>query len=127
MKKQNLNLIKKITGKTCKLAGGVAVIRAGASTGDRNERRSQASSEDALAAMLEWKKVSSAGGGFIYSCIQRRKLATTLEGDEKTGANIILKALEAPLFRSILQMQDLEGSVIINKVRESGTGIGLML
>ena len=87
---------EKLQERLAKLAGGVAVIRVGAST-ETEMKEAKLRLEDALAA--------------------------TLEGDEKTGANIILKALEAPLFR-ISANAGLEGSVIINKVRESEPGIG---
>ena len=82
--------------------------------------------EDALAATraaVEEGIIAGGGSAYIHASKEVAKLATTLEGDEKTGANIILKALEAPLFR-ISANAGLEGSVIINKVRESEPGIG---
>ena len=85
--------------------------------------------EDALAATraaVEEGIIAGGGSAYIHASKEVAKLATTLEGDEKTGANIILKALEAPLFR-ISANAGLEGSVIINKVRESEPGIGFML
>ena len=82
--------------------------------------------EDALSAAraaVEEGIVAGGGSAYIHASKKVAKLAETLEGDEKTGANIILKALEAPLFH-ISANAGLEGSVIINKVKESQVGIG---
>ena len=82
--------------------------------------------EDALAATraaVEEGIIAGGGSAYIHASKEVAKLAATLEGDEKTGANIILKALEAPLYH-IAANAGLEGSVIINKVRESETGMG---
>ena len=126
LKKQNLNLIKKkLQERLAKLAGGVAVIRVGAST-ETEMKEAKLRLEDALAATraaVEEGIIAGGGSAYIHASKEVAKLATTLEGDEKTGANIILKALEAPLFR-ISANAGLEGSVIINKVRESEPGIG---
>ena len=116
---------EKLQERLAKLAGGVAVIRVGAAT-ETEMKEAKLRLEDALAATRaavrrrnhrRWRIC-------IHPCIQKvAELAATLEGDEKTGANIILKALEAPLFH-ISANAGLEGSVIINKVRESEPGIG---
>lgn len=85
--------------------------------------------EDALAATkaaVEEGIISGGGSAYIHASKEVAKLADTLEGDEKTGAKLILKALEAPLFH-IAHNAGLEGAVIINKVRESEVGTGLML
>lgn len=82
--------------------------------------------EDALAATraaVEEGIISGGGSAYIHAAKEVEKLAETLEGDEKTGANILLKALEAPSM-IIAQNAGLEGAVIINKVRESEKGIG---
>ena len=82
--------------------------------------------EDALAATraaVEEGIISGGGSAYIHASKEVAKLAATLSGDEKTGAEIILKALEAPLFH-ISANAGLEGSVIINKVRESEVGTG---
>jgi chaperonin GroEL len=82
--------------------------------------------EDALAATraaVEEGIICGGGSAYIHAAKDVVKLAETLEGDEKTGASIVLKALEAPLFH-IAANAGLEGSVIINKVRESEAGVG---
>ena len=116
---------EKLQERLAKLAGGVAVIRVGAST-ETEMKEAKLRLEDALAATraaVEEGIIAGGGSAYIHASKEVAKLATTLEGDEKTGANIILKALEAPLFR-ISANAGLEGSVIINKVRESEPGIG---
>ena len=82
--------------------------------------------EDALAATraaVEEGIISGGGSAYIHASKEVSKLAETLTGDEKTGANVVLKALEAPLFH-IAANAGLEGAVIINKVKESETGFG---
>ena len=116
---------EKLQERLAKLAGGVAVIKVGAATETELKER-KLRIEDALnatKAAVEEGIVSGGGSAYIHASKEVAKLAATLEGDEKTGANIILKALEAPLFR-ISANAGLEGSVIINKVRESEPGIG---
>ena len=116
---------EKLQERLAKLAGGVAVIRVGAAT-ETEMKESKLRMEDALnatRAAVEEGIIAGGGSAYIHASKEVAKLAATLEGDEKTGANIILKALEAPLFR-ISANAGLEGSVIINKVRESEPGIG---
>ena len=116
---------EKLQERLAKLAGGVAVIRVGAAT-ETEMKEAKLRLEDALAATraaVEEGIIAGGGSAYIHASKEVAKLAATLEGDEKTGANIILKALEAPLFR-ISANAGLEGSVIINKVRESEPGIG---
>lgn len=116
---------EKLQERLAKLAGGVAVIRVGAAT-EPEMKEAKLRLEDALAATkaaVEEGIISGGGSAYIHASKEVAKLAETLEGDEKTGAKIILKALEAPLFH-IVANAGLEGSVIINKVRESEVGIG---
>ena len=116
---------EKLQERLAKLAGGVAVVRVGAAT-ETEMKEAKLRMEDALAATkaaVEEGIIAGGGSAYIHASKEVAKLAATLEGDEKTGANIILKALEAPLFR-ISANAGLEGSVIINKVRESEPGIG---
>ena len=116
---------EKLQERLAKLAGGVAVIRVGAAT-ETEMKEAKLRMEDALnatRAAVEEGIIAGGGSAYIHASKEVAKLAATLEGDEKTGANIILKALEAPLFR-ISANAGLEGSVIINKVRESEPGIG---
>ena len=116
---------EKLQERLAKLAGGVAVIRVGAAT-ETEMKEAKLRLEDALAATkaaVEEGIVAGGGSAYIHASKEVAKLAATLEGDEKTGANIILKALEAPLFH-IAANAGLEGSVIINKVRESEVGVG---
>ena len=116
---------EKLQERLAKLAGGVAVIRVGAAT-ETEMKESKLRLEDALAATkaaVEEGIISGGGSAYIHASKEVAKLADTLEGDEKTGAQIVLKALEAPLFH-IAANAGLEGSVIINKVRESEAGIG---
>ena len=116
---------EKLQERLAKLAGGVAVIRVGAAT-ETEIKEAKLRMEDALSAAraaVEEGIVAGGGSAYIHASKQVAKLAETLEGDEKTGANIILKALEAPLFH-ISANAGLEGSVIINKVKESQVGIG---
>ncbi|MBR6282422.1 MAG: chaperonin GroEL, partial [Lachnospiraceae bacterium] len=116
---------EKLQERLAKLAGGVAVIRVGAAT-ETEMKESKLRMEDALnatRAAVEEGIISGGGSAYIHATKEVAKLAETLEGDEKTGANVILKALEAPLFY-IAANAGLEGSVIINKVKESEVGFG---
>ena len=116
---------EKLQERLAKLAGGVAVIRVGAAT-ETEMKESKLRMEDALnatRAAVEEGIISGGGSAYIHATKEVAKLAETLEGDEKTGANVILKALEAPLFY-IAANAGLEGSVIINKVKESKVGFG---
>ena len=116
---------EKLQERLAKMAGGVAVIRVGAST-ETEMKEAKLRLEDALAATraaVEEGIIAGGGSAYIHASKEVAKLAATLEGDEKTGANIILKALEAPLFH-IAANAGLEGSVIINKVKESPVGVG---
>lgn len=116
---------EKLQERLAKLAGGVAVIRVGAAT-ETEMKESKLRLEDALAATraaLEEGIIAGGGSAYIHAAKDIANLAATLEGDEKTGAEIILKALEAPLFH-IAANAGLEGSVIISKVSELDAGNG---
>ena len=116
---------EKLQERLAKLAGGVAVIRVGAAT-ETEMKEAKLRMEDALnatRAAVEEGIVAGGGSAYIHASKEVAKLVDTLEGDEKTGASVILKALEAPLYQ-IAANAGLEGAVIINKVRESETGIG---
>ena len=116
---------EKLQERLAKLAGGVAVIRVGAAT-ETEMKEAKLRMEDALnATRAAVEEGIIAGGGSAYIHVQKKvaELADTLSGDEKTGANVIVKALEAPLFY-IAANAGLEGSVIINKVRESDDKVG---
>ncbi len=116
---------EKLQERLAKLAGGVAVIRVGAAT-ETEMKEAKLRLEDALAATraaVEEGIIAGGGSAYIHASKEVAKLADSLEGDEKTGAQIVLKALEAPLYH-IVANAGLEGSVIINKVRESEAGIG---
>ena len=116
---------EKLQERLAKLAGGVAVIRVGAAT-ETEMKESKLRLEDALAATkaaVEEGVISGGGSAYIHASKEVAKLAASLSGDEKTGAEIILKALEAPLYH-IAANAGLEGAVIINKVRESEAGTG---
>ncbi len=116
---------EKLQERLAKLAGGVAVIRVGAAT-ETEMKEAKLRLEDALAATraaVEEGIICGGGSAYIHASKEVAKLAATLEGDEKTGAGIVLKALEAPLYH-IAANAGLEGSVIINKVRESEVGVG---
>ena len=111
--------------RLAKLAGGVAVIRVGAAT-ETEMKEAKLRMEDALnatRAAVEEGVISGGGSAYIHASKKVAELAATLSGDEKTGAEIILKALEAPLYH-IAHNAGLEGAVIINKVRESEVGTG---
>ncbi len=116
---------EKLQERLAKLAGGVAVIRVGAAT-ETEMQESKLRMEDALAATraaVEEGIVAGGGSAYIHASKEVAKLVATLEGDEKTGAAIILKALEYPLF-TIAYNAGLEGSVIVSKVREAEVGTG---
>ncbi len=116
---------EKLQERLAKLAGGVAVIRVGAAT-ETEMKESKLRMEDALnatRAAVEEGIISGGGSAYIHASKKVAEYAAGLEGDEKTGANVILKALEAPLY-FIADNAGLEGSVIINKVRESEVGVG---
>ncbi len=116
---------EKLQERLAKLSGGVAVIRVGAAT-ETEMKEAKLRMEDALAATraaVEEGIIAGGGSAYVHAAEQVAKVVNTLEGDEKTGGNIILKALEAPLFH-IVANAGLEGSVIVNKVKELKTGMG---
>lgn len=116
---------EKLQERLAKLAGGVAVIRVGAAT-ETEMQEKKLRMEDALnatRAAVEEGIIAGGGSAYIHAAKDVAKLVDTLEGDEKTGARIILKALESPLFK-IAQNAGMEGAVIISKVCESKVGIG---
>ena len=116
---------EKLQERLAKLAGGVAVIRVGAAT-EPEMKEAKLRMEDALnatRAAVEEGIIGGGGSAYIHASKEVKKFADELEGDEKTGANIILKALEAPLYQ-IAKNAGLEGAVIVNKVRESEPGTG---
>ena len=116
---------EKLQERLAKLAGGVALIRVGAAT-ETEMKEAKLRMEDALAATraaVEEGIICGGGSAYIHAAKDVAKLADTMEGDEKTGAGIVLKALESPLYH-IAANAGLEGSVIINKVRESEPGVG---
>ena len=116
---------EKLQERLAKLAGGVAVIRVGAAT-ETEMKEAKLRMEDALnatRAAAEEGIIAGGGSAYIHAAKEVAKLADTMEGDEKTGANIVLKALESPLYH-IAANAGLEGSVIINKVKESEVGTG---
>ena len=116
---------EKLQERLAKLAGGVAVIRVGAAT-EAEMKENKLRMEDALAATkaaIEEGIIAGGGSAYIHASKDVEKLAVTLEGDEKTGAKVVLKALEAPLFK-IAANAGLEGAVIISKVKEGKAGFG---
>ncbi len=116
---------EKLQERLAKLAGGVAVIRVGAATETEMKER-KLRMEDGLAATraaVEEGIIAGGGSAYIHASKEVAKLAETLEDDEKTGANIVLKALESPLY-SIVANAGLEASVIVNNVKEREVGIG---
>ena len=116
---------EKLQERLAKLSGGVAVIRVGAAT-ETEMKEAKLRLEDALAATraaVEEGIICGGGSAYIHAAKEVAKLADTMESDEKTGAQIVLKALEAPLYH-IVANAGLEGSVIINKVSESEVGVG---
>ena len=116
---------EKLQERLAKLSGGVAVIRVGAAT-ETEMKESKLRLEDALAATkaaVEEGIIFGGGSAYIHASKKAAEKVADLEGDEKTGANIILKALEAPLFQ-IAVNAGLEGAVIVNKVKEAEIGKG---
>lgn len=116
---------EKLQERLAKLAGGVAVIRVGAAT-ETEMKEAKLRMEDALnatRAAVEEGIIAGGGSAYIHAAKKVAELVTDLEGDEKTGAKVVLKAMEAPLFH-ISANAGLEGSVIINKIKESQPGIG---
>ncbi len=116
---------EKLQERLAKLAGGVAVIRVGAAT-ETEMKEMKLRMEDALnatRAAVEEGIVAGGGTAYIEACKKVEALAETLYGDEKTGAEIVLKALQAPLFH-IAANAGLEGAVVVNKVKEAADGIG---
>ena len=116
---------EKLQERLAKLAGGVAVIRVGAAT-ETEMKEAKLRMEDALnatRAAVEEGIVAGGGTAYINAAKKVEKIVSELEGDERTGARIVLKALEAPLYR-ISENAGLDGSVIVNKVKESPDGIG---
>ena len=116
---------EKLQERLAKLSGGVAVIRVGAAT-ETEMKEAKLRMEDALSAAkaaVEEGIIAGGGSAYIHATKEVEKVVEALDGDERTGGRIILKALEAPLFH-IAANAGLEGSVIINKVRESEVGMG---
>ena len=116
---------EKLQERLAKLAGGVAVIRVGAAT-ETEMKEAKLRMEDALnatRAAVEEGIIAGGGSAYIHATKDVAALAEQLDGDEKTGAKVILKALEAPLYY-IAANAGLEGAVIINKVKESAQGVG---
>ena len=116
---------EKLQERLAKLAGGVAVIRVGAAT-ETEMKEAKLRMEDALSAAraaVEEGIIAGGGSAYVHVTQEIKSVVDALEGDEKTGGKIILKALEAPLFH-ISANAGLEGSVIINKVKESPVGYG---
>ena len=116
---------EKLQERLAKLAGGVAVIRVGAAT-ETEMKEAKLRMEDALAATraaVEEGIIAGGGSAYIHAAKEVTALAEGMDGDEKTGANVVLKALESPLYH-IAANAGLEGSVIINKVKESAPGVG---
>jgi chaperonin GroEL len=116
---------EKLQERLAKLAGGVAVIRAGAAT-ETEMKEAKLRLEDALnatRAAVEEGIIAGGGTAYVHAIKDVLTLSSTLEGDEKTGAKIIAKAMEAPLYH-IVENAGLEGSVIVNKVKESDNKIG---
>ena len=115
----------KLLDRVAKMGGGVAVIKIGAAT-ETEMKEAKYRMEDALnatRAAVSEGIISGGGSAYIHAQKQVRELAATLEGDEKTGAEIVAKALEAPL-RAIVENAGLEGAVIVNKVKELDDGMG---
>ncbi|MEG1576715.1 MAG: TCP-1/cpn60 chaperonin family protein, partial [Clostridium sp.] len=116
---------EKLQERLAKLSGGVAVIRVGAAT-ETEMKEAKLRMEDALSAAkaaVEEGIIAGGGSAYIHAQKQVEEVVNKLDGDEKTGARIILKALESPLYH-IVANAGLEGSVVISKVRESKVGMG---
>lgn len=125
-KKQNpISTEKNLQERLAKLCGGVAVIKVGAAT-ETEMKEKKLRMEDALAATraaVEEGIVAGGGTALIHAVEKVKAACADLTGDEKTGADIVVKALEAPL-RQIVENAGLEGSVIVNKVKEMAEGVG---
>lgn len=116
---------EKLQERLAKLAGGVAVIRVGAAT-ETEMKEAKLRMEDALnatRAAVEEGVIAGGGSAYIHAQPSVEKLVNTLDGDEKTGARIVLRALESPLF-TIADNAGVEGAVVVNKVKEAKEGIG---
>ena len=116
---------EKLQERLAKLCGGVAVIKVGAAT-ETEMKEKKMRMEDALAATraaMEEGIVAGGGAALLHTIAKVKVACNSLQGDEKTGANIVIKALEAPL-RQIVENAGLEGSIIVNKVMEMESGIG---
>ena len=116
---------EKLQERLAKLAGGVAVIRVGAAT-ETEMKEAKFRMEDALnatRAAVEEGIILGGGSAYIHASKEVEKVVAGLDGDEKTGAQIVLKALESPLFQ-IAENAGLNGAVIVNKVKESEVGVG---
>ncbi len=116
---------EKLQERLAKLSGGVAVIRVGAAT-ETEMKEAKLRMEDALAATraaVEEGVIAGGGSAYVHATLKLAELVEALSGDEKTGAELVMKALEAPLYH-IAANAGLEGSVIINKVKESPVGVG---
>ena len=116
---------EKLQERLAKLAGGVAVIRVGAATETEMKEKKQRM-EDGLAATraaVEEGIIAGGGSAYVHAAKEVAKFAETLDGDEKTGANVVLKALESPLY-AIATNAGVEGSVVVNSVNEKEEGIG---
>ena len=116
---------EKLMDRIAKLGGGVAVIRVGAAT-ETEMKEAKYRMEDAMnatKAAVSEGIISGGGSAYIHAQKKVHELAATLTGDEKTGAEIVATALEAPLY-AIVENAGLEGSVVVNKVKESEDGIG---
>ena len=116
---------EKLQERLAKLSGGVAVIRVGAAT-ETEMKEAKLRMEDALAATkaaVEEGIIAGGGSAYVHAAEKVAAVVTPMEGDEKTGGQIILKALEAPLFHIVMNA-GLEGSVIVNKVKELPAGMG---
>ncbi|MDD6690783.1 MAG: TCP-1/cpn60 chaperonin family protein, partial [Lachnospiraceae bacterium] len=116
---------EKLQERLAKLSGGVGVIRVGAAT-ETEMKEAKYRMEDALnatKAAVEEGVIFGGGSAYIHAQKDVEKATEDLTGDEKTGAKIVLKALEAPLF-NIAENAGLDGSVIVNKVKESEVGVG---
>ena len=116
---------EKLQERLAKLAGGVAVIRVGAAT-ETEMKEAKLRMEDALSATraaVEEGIIAGGGSAYLHAMPEIEDLAKTLEGDEKTGAKIVIKALESPLFY-IVENAGLEGAVIVNHVKDLKKGMG---
>ena len=116
---------EKLQERLAKLSGGVAVIRVGAAT-ETEMKEAKLRMEDALnatRAAVEEGIIAGGGSAYIHAAKEIAQLCGALEGDEKTGAKVVLKALESPLYH-LAPNAGLEGAVIINKVKESEPGVG---